>query len=250
MAKGVPGADSSAPVTSDLIKSATDIIGQAPKFWGRYFTSPSTTGSVEYHHAKEDQPLAEAGIRVLPIARQTAHVAGTKNRGVADAKRNVDDILATFPLDHLVKLGGQFLMFLDVEGLPQTGSPSLSLEFYTGWGQTLVDHSRSQTNNAVTILPGVYARRADTVTWNNLVKAVANGIPCAGAWVARFRIPKNCKLTDFDPAFVLPKVQLPFKVLLTQYAGNCGLIDCNQTNPDINAQNEFLNKLILPPSGS
>ena len=141
-------------------------------------------------------------------------------------------------------------MFLDVEGLsPQ--APSLSLDYYTGWAQTLVSFSQSQTNNAITILSCVYARQLDNVTWNILNTANANGVPRRGACVAH--CPGGCSARDFNPSFAIPQVQLPCDVLIWQYGGNCanGKIDVNQTNPNIaDIQTALMNKLILPPSGN
>jgi hypothetical protein len=89
MAKGKPGADSSVIVTTQiagtgLIDLAKALYGDTPVFWGRYFTSASTGGTVEYRHLKENQALCDNNIRVLPIARQTKRVAGTVADGSAD----------------------------------------------------------------------------------------------------------------------------------------------------------------------
>ena len=250
MARGLPGADSSSQVTPALIQAATNIFGSAPQFWGRYFKSPTGGSAAEYHHSTEDPVLAQANIRVLPVAQQTGHVNGSQALGAADAQLNVADILATFPQAHLISQGGQFLMFLDVEGV-SAKAPSLSLGYYTGWAQTLVSFSQSKTNNTVTILPCVYARQLDKVTWNTLNTANANGIPCHGAWVARY--PGGCSARDFNPIFAIPPVQLPCDVLIWQYGENCanGKIDLNQANPSLaNIQTELLDKLILPPGGN
>ena len=64
MAKGSPEADSSAsvntPVTGkNLVQLATEAYGSKPVFWGRYFTSISATGTVEYRHLKENRLLRE-----------------------------------------------------------------------------------------------------------------------------------------------------------------------------------------------
>src|ERR1700678_2729750 len=88
VAQGQPGADSSLAVTTPLIQSAANLYGAAPVFWGRYFTSVDTTGSVEYRHAAENQPLNTAGIRLLPIARQTANVDGSLQDGIEDGAAN------------------------------------------------------------------------------------------------------------------------------------------------------------------
>jgi len=233
-----------------LIQAAANIFGSAPQFWGRYFKSPTGGSAAEYHHATEDPVLAQANIRVVPVAQQTAHVNGSQATGAADAQLNVADILATFPQAHLTSLGGKFLMFLDVEGV-SAQAPSLSLDYYTGWAQTLVSFSQSQTNGAVTILPCVYGRQLDNVTWNTLNAANANGIPCHGAWVARF--PGGCSAHDFNSNLAIPHVQLPCPVLIWQYGENCanGKIDLNQTNPNVlDIQTEFLNRLILPPGAN
>lgn len=251
MSRGFPAADSCLPVTVDLIESATQLFGRAPLIWGRYFTGPTTSGSVEYHHASESQILAQHNIRLLPVARQTTQVGGSQEQGVSDAQRNVDDVLATFAQDYLASLGTEFLMFLDVEGSPSTGSPSLALDYYTGWAQTLIDYSRGRTANAITILPCVYARQSDKETWEVLVTASAQGVKCNGGWVARYYY-SSCNMSDWDESIVTPAVELPFDVLLWQYAENCceGTIDCNQINPNVDIETVLLNKLILPPSTS
>src|SRR5438876_1550658 len=86
MAQGKPGAHSSSLVTTqidgkNLIQLAEELFGETPVLWGRYFTSASTTGTVEYRHLKENQILRDKNIRVLPIARQTKHVNGTQAQG-------------------------------------------------------------------------------------------------------------------------------------------------------------------------
>jgi hypothetical protein len=91
MAKGRPGSDSSTLATSQingqgLIQLARDLFGEFPVFWGRYFTSTSAAGNVEYRHRKENQPLRENGIRVLTIARQTKNVNSSLDVGVATDK--------------------------------------------------------------------------------------------------------------------------------------------------------------------
>ncbi len=97
MAEGKPGADSSVIVTSQimgkgLIDLAKTLFGEIPVFWGGYFTSTSTGGTVEYRHLKENKALRDNNIRVLPVAQQTAHVNRTAASGSADAESNSDDI--------------------------------------------------------------------------------------------------------------------------------------------------------------
>jgi hypothetical protein len=247
MAQGLPVADSSSPVTDALIAAATQLYGATPAAWGRYFTGPTTQGTVEYHHATESAVLAQHGIRLLPVARQTRDVADSRQQGVADAEQNVADLLDTFTAAALAAQGGEILLFLDVEGNPSAGSPSLVLDYYLGWAATVSSVSRSQTGGAVTILPAVYARQGDDATWNVLVEAQAQGVPCHGAWVARY-YSGSCTLEDWDAPIVQPAVALSCEVLLWQYAENCcsGAIDCSQTNPTVDIQTLLLDRLVRP----
>jgi hypothetical protein len=238
------------PVTTvidgaNLLNLAEQLFGTAPVLWGRYFTSASTTGNVEYRHLKENQPLRDRGIRVLPIARQTLHVNGSQADGRADAEANADDLITTFGPDYLATQGGQFLLFLDVEGVP-----ALSADYYFGWATTLMVHSRNSTGGKVAILPCVYGVQSDDLTWNNLNAACARGAECHGVWIARWRV-RGCNAPlPFDPAIVSPRVQLPRKILLWQYSDDChgpGGFDCDQTNPAIDLNQDLLDKCILPP---
>jgi hypothetical protein len=250
MSKGMPGADSSAPVTHQiggrtLIQLASETFGTVPVLWGRYFSSVTAGGTVEYRHHRENQILRDNGIRVLPIARQTKRVDGSEANGIVDARRNVEDLIATFGGEYLAGQGGRFFMFLDVEG-----TPALSVEYYTGWAQTLAAHSRDVTGGAVVVLPCVYATRSDLVTWNVLVDADNLGVACHGAWVARWRHHGCLPLIDWDPSIVQPAVALPCEVLLWQYADDCNEgngFDCNETNPQLHLEDELLRQLILPP---
>jgi hypothetical protein len=250
MAKGIAGADSSALVTTQLqgkslVQLATDLFGQTPSFWGRYFTSALSSGTVEYRHLRENQILRQNGIRVLPLARETKNVNGTQAQGSADAEANAEDFLATFGPDHLASQGAEYFMFLDVEG-----SPSLSSAYFTGWAQTLSGHSLDITAGAVNILPCVYAPRADSPTWQAVADCGQRGVLCCGAWIARWVQDGCAALPEWQDSVVSPKVQLPCKVLVWQYSNECGGasgFDCDQANPNIDVDQEFLSKLVLPP---
>src|SRR5262249_27972216 len=150
--------------------------GRMPAIWGRYFG-----GWSEYRHLKENQILRTNNIRVVPIAQQTRRVSGSFADGSADAAGNAEDVIKTFGAPYLASLGGQVLMFLDVEG-----SPSLSAAYYQGWAQNLVAHSRIFSAGAVTLLPCVYATQGDDDTWNAVVSATGRGATCNGAWIARW----------------------------------------------------------------
>src|ERR1700746_2579400 len=98
MAKGSPGADSSVPVTSlidgqGMVDQATGFFGSVPVFWGRYFTSVSATGMVEYRPMRETPVRRANNIRVLPIARQTKRVTETAADGTADGQANAEDVI-------------------------------------------------------------------------------------------------------------------------------------------------------------
>lgn len=246
MAQGLPGADSSAPVTTELIEEATNLLGATPVFWGRYFTSVTTTGSVEYRHATENEPLNAAGIRLLPVARQTNHVNGSQDQGLTDGSANAQDFIITFGAEVLAAQGGQFYIFLDVEG-----SPSLSVDYYVGWAQGLAQEAQSLTGGSVQMLPCVYATRSDTTTWSAVEQAMAAGAACHGAWIARY-YTGQCEMGEWSDSIVTPASPSPFPVpiLAWQYAGNCldGQIDCSQTNPEIEVVSSLLSFLLLPPA--
>jgi hypothetical protein len=187
MAVGVPGADSSNLVTSqiggqNLIDLASNLFGRPPVVWGRYFTSVASTGVVEYRHLQENQALRSSGIRVLPIARQTKRVDGSVAVGSADAMANAEDLIVTFGADYLASQGGQVIMFLDVEG-----APSLSVAYYQGWAATLIVHSQNFPNNKGTMLPCIYGTHSDDTIWRavalwrlNVHRGRGRAIPFAG----------------------------------------------------------------------
>ena len=246
MAIGLPGVDSSVLVTSivdgqNLVDLARNLYGQAPAIWGRYFG-----GWAEYRHRKENQILRNNNIRVLPIAQQTSRVTGSFADGSADAASNAEDIINTFGADYLRSQGRNVLVFLDVEG-----PPFLSAGYYQGWAQNLVAHSRAFSGNAVTLLPCVYARAADSVTWDAVLSALANGATCNGAWVARWTTQAGgcLALPDFNPAghWHIPN---QIQVLVWQYSNDChggNGFDCDQINPDATIQQFVLNGAVVPP---
>jgi hypothetical protein len=251
MAKGFPGADSCTPVTEKMIEGATKLLGSAPVFWGRYFTSVSTAGTVEYRHSTESPALNAAGIRLLPVGRQTGHVGGSSEQGIADGTANAQDFISTFGAEVLAEQGGRFYLFLDVEG-----SPSLSQDYYAGWVQGLTAEAASasagsSSEGSVQILPCVYATQSDKETWLAVAAAVGAGVPCYGAWIARY-YTGECAMGDWRPEIVTPAapVPLPCPILAWQYAGNCmnGEIDCSQTNPEMNLNTQLLAFLVLPPA--
>ena len=250
MAKGQPCTDSISPVTTSLIQSATRLNGATPAFWARYFTSVNTGGGVEYRHAAENRALGAAGVRLLPIARQTASVAGNLQQGIDDGVANAKDFITTFDASFLSSQGQRFYMFLDVEG-----SPSLSSDYFTGWARGLAEESASWSSQlssgSVEILPCVYAPQDDAATWAALATALAAGVQCMGVWIARY-FSGICEMGEWSDVIVTPVSPDPFPwpILAWQFAGNClnGVIDCSQTNPNIDPQTQLLDFLVLPPA--
>jgi hypothetical protein len=250
-ARGAPGADSSEPVThciddgsgeKTLVELATRSFEKAPVFWGRYFTSRTTAGTVEYRHDVENAALRAAGIRVLPIARQTNRVAGLEQDGESDGRANVNELVATFGVSHLVSQGGDLLMFLDVEG-----NPSLSADYYAGWCKGLANAAPG-----VMIHPCVYATQFDSKTWSALNAAIAAGASCKGLWVAHWSTPAGFQpISDWSQDKTSPHPPVSAPVLLWQYANSAfgsGGFDCNQVNPALDLEQDLLRYLILPPA--
>ena len=254
MARGKPGADSAALVTTqfggkDLVALAKDLYGEYPVFWGRYFGGAAGPTWAEYRHRREDGVLSRAGIRVLPIAQQTSRVKGTETQGRADAKANAFDVIGSFGgAAYLKTLGSQFLVFLDVEGPPLS---VLSEGYYTGWANGLISSSQTLTDGVITLRPAIYATRGDAATWKAAAKCVTRGVPCDGAWVAAWlhSTPSCTPIPSWDSARTTPSVALPFPILAWQYDPEChggNGFDMNQLNPALDA-NGILNRLIMPP---
>ncbi|HUA99537.1 MAG TPA: hypothetical protein VMA34_14500 [Terracidiphilus sp.] len=245
MPQGRPAADSFSPVSAGLIETTTNLLGAPPAFWGRYFTSVAAGGGAEFRRAAENQMLNAAGIRVLPVARQTQNVSGSAAQGTADGAANARDFIVTFGLSLLAAQGGNFYIFLDVEG-----DPSLSTDYYTGWVQGLAAEAQALSSGSVTMLPCLYASQADATTWSALGAAISAGAPCHGAWIARYPAGDG-SMIEWSDTVVTPVLPSPFPVpiLAWQYAGNClnGQIDCSQTNPGIDAESQLLKYLVLPP---
>ena len=135
MPLGAAGADSSTEVVhtiygKTLLEHAAGLFGGPPRFWGRYFKIPEQQGGTQYNPKTEHAALASAGIRVVPIARQTGRIHGNKADGAQDANGNVLAIFAAFGVDYLQTQGGEFYVYLDDEGAP---NPTLSTDYWSGW---------------------------------------------------------------------------------------------------------------------
>jgi hypothetical protein len=249
---GLPGADSSAEVVRTiggrtLIQLATDLFGNVPAFWGRYFKRPGLQGGVHYHPGRENAALRRENIRVLPIAQQTERVNGSQRDGAEDARNNVGSIFAAFPVDYLGQIGREFFVYLDIEGAP--AHPSLSVEYWSGWSQTLKAYSL-ELSRTITLLPGIYCN-FDPHSWQSLDYAAHHGYPCYSAWVAHWvQDPPSClPLRPWHDRFVTPRPPPPCPIHAWQYAAEChggDGFDMDEANPNLPVD-DFLAKLILPP---
>jgi len=194
---GIAGIDSLEAATSELVIQAHTFLGTFPIFWGRYFKAPDSIG--EYNATRENAVLSAAGIKLLPIARQTANVAGSADAGSADAQANAEAVLQVFTAAQLALAGQKYFVFLDVEGTAT--NPSLSLTYFQGWAPALRSHSLEISKGNLELLPCVYARTTDAATWTALLEAAAQGIKCFGAWTAHvpnliaFAFPRPVRYT-------------------------------------------------------
>jgi hypothetical protein len=237
--------DSPRPVSED-IKEVISYFGKTPVAWGRYFT---TSYPVEYSHVLENDTLHKNNIKLLPIARHTNHVGGSRAQGIADAKQGVNDLFSTFSVDQWKSQGNEFLYFLDVEGNPTGVNGSISKEYYQGWSETLLVYSKERSENTVTILPCVYINYHDETTISILKES---DVACYGLWIARYHFTPQ-KLPAWDETFAVPKSvqESSIPVFLRQYASGSQMkvpFDLDQTNPNReDIQKNFLDKLLLPP---
>lgn len=242
------GADTLVPVTQNLVNLMRNRYGGAtPLFWGRYFKKPDF--AEDFQPESERAVFRENNIQLLPIARQTARVAGTATEGAEDAILNVDAYVQSLGNDHLASIGGEMIMFLDVEGTSDA-NPNLSLDYWIGWSSALVNYSHKRSGRRYTIVPGVYCRQNQPTTWQAIARADQLGHPCAGAWVFRMRSGAcTAPIGTWDPTFLMPKVALPCPVMIWQFAIDClfeGGVDFDMLNPDAAVNNALRNRLVVP----
>jgi hypothetical protein len=241
------GADTLIPVTDDLVAQVRDHFGTTPRFWGRYFKKPDF--AQDYQPAIENAVFVRNEMRLLPIARQTGRVAGTAVDGAEDAMLNLTAFTKSLGVEHLATIGGEMLMFLDVEGT-SAKNPNLSVDYWIGWSAALVAQSQRIGAGRFTIVPGVYCRQNQSATWDAIARAHDLGFPCTGAWV--FRMHNNActnPIPSWEPAFNTPAVALPCPVMLWQFAIECVTadgVDFNMLNPDPAIASALMNRLVFP----
>jgi hypothetical protein len=243
------GADTLVPVTQDIVDLVRNRYGTTPLFWGRYFKRPGF--AQDYQPSTENAVFDANHIRLLPIARQTTRVAGSAADGAQDAVLNVDAFTTSFGIDYLSKIGGELLMFLDVEATSAT-NPNLSLDYWIGWSTALVAHSTRVSGGRFAIVPAVYCRKDQNPTWNVIARADTLGYRCFGAWVFRMRTGACTRpIPQWDAPFNTPTVALPCPIMLWQFAIDClfeGGVDFDMVNPDPAVAAALLNRLIFPPA--
>ena len=250
---GAPGADSSAEVVhtihgKTLLEHAAGLFGGPPRFWGRYFKTPEQQGGTQYNPKTEHAALASAGIRVAPIARQTARINGSESDGIDDAKGNVLAVFAAFGVKYLADQGGEFYVYLDDEGAP---NPTLSVDYWSGWSDTLSAYSRQISSDTVELQPGLYCN-FDHDSWLALRTAVNQGARCQTAWIARWKTGGQIcmPVQPWNTAQLTPAPVPACPIHIWQYAQECqggDGFDMDEANPGLPLE-DLLGKLILPPS--
>jgi len=241
--------DTSVRTSRQLFQLAAGQATEPPVAWGRYFNGFHTTAA-EYQPS-EAGFFEALGLKLLPVAQQTPKVNKTFADGAANAALNVYKFISRVGLDVLAAQGDEFLMFLDVEGEQAGSNPSMSADYYLGWSKTLVASSREQSANKITIVPAIYARAKDDVTWNALIDAQKQGAEkCRGVWITRQHFEACTKARpQWETAFITPAPAIGCPVMVWQYAIDCpdgNGVDLDLITPDATAQQDLLARLVTP----
>jgi len=254
MAKGRAGADSTPRVTHtidghNIIDSASELFGEKPLFWGRYFKAIHHPSDYEYVGREESPILHERGIKLLPLAQQTNFVGGSEERGASDAQLNTRDLIASLNVETFAAQGAEFLFFLDVEP-----THPVSANYYRGWSRTVIAESLALSGDRFRVVPAIYLNGQEPRTWRSLISAMENGSECGGLWVASYGKPSRpgcTPLIEWDASVLTPHgIEAPCPILIWQYTEEChggNGFDCNETNPTIDLERDLMSKLVLPP---
>src|SRR2546423_5090318 len=191
----ITGVDTVPAVTQTLIDRATNHLGVKPRFWGRYFGIFKPKDS--YTNA-EATSMAANGIRLLPIARQTAFVDHSREVGEQQGKFNVDDLVKRVGIATLAKHQGEILFFLDTEP-----KPVLNAAYFEGWASAIVSEG---AKHGLQLAPAVYLHHNDEGIWSALIEAAKAGHGPRAAWVVAEH-DDACKnpVPNWDSKFILPK---------------------------------------------
>jgi len=204
------GADSFSQVTPALIAARRTSLVTLPVL-GSLFQKPTAPGRPSIVTTTKIRCWRTPISNFLSIWPSRPGTSTATRLGRRRRSGNAADFLATFPRI-FGGAGGQFFMFLDVEGLPQQGNPSLSLSYYTGWAQTACGFSqkpKQQRGYLATVYLRANRRQCHR---KRLVAANNNGIKCHGAWVARITHRRLARRGTLNRISALPNVQLPFAV--------------------------------------
>jgi hypothetical protein len=245
------GFDSLEPVKKAKINAATQI--GAPVFWGRYFHAPgqkNSSGHVDSGHysAAENKILRQNNCRLLPIARQTNLVGGTKAKGAAHAALNVAALFEAIPPSFLHAADPDVIMMLDIEP-----GGDVSAAYWTGWSAALMAKSQELSGGTVTVNPGIYLNsKSNGASVEAINTAIAGGATCAGMWVARYPLHKACSdVPDFQQQikFLTPATPTSVPILAWQCRSaadnGCDGFDLTVINDD--HADIFIDRLILTP---
>lgn len=216
----IVGDDSVEPISSKWIALMKTLTGKLPDWVGRYI-GPERAAT--YQLLKSEIAIAAAnGIRFVLVAEQTPRVGGTYAEGFSDGQGNVENAKALFGVDPAI-------IYLDVEGSPSTGSPSLSEDYWQGWVKGIGG-----------VLPGIYASENDGVTWKAVSNSEKLGVKCASAWIASYLTVKANKLPIL-PAWDATRARMntgdstpspSCPVDIWQYAGGFDGTDYEALDPD------------------
>lgn len=238
MTARIVGIDSWAQATRELLQHAAERMGQAPSFMGRYFHGDKSVAP-EFNNVTHETALVEAGVRALPILRQTNNVGLSYAQGKADGVLNAGDIIDAFGEQYLRDTCGHVRTFLDVEG---EGPSHLSKAYYLG----LCDGLNTYPD---LFWPCIYAPVWDIVTWRGLAAALDAGAQCYGTWLTAPY--KDGWAKDHEPIQWTPERLAAYPLatrvqpLVWQYAFY-GAFDANVVNPALADATDFLRSLPLP----
>ena len=251
------GIDVAATADQNHLQTATTLLGQAPAFWGRYFKGPGNLMPVQYQADREADFLANQGIPIVPVARQTPDVAvADQNFGYAAGLRNAAALIASFGAAYLSQLTNGIAVFLDVE----MNTP-LTHQYFIGWSSGLIDGGAKSLIDfrdevaagklpkgaSINFIPCIYGHHAADKTWQELQLAITGGAKCGAAWVvyedANPTFPIGPWNANYTNRYMPAQVPVVLCQRILDYNNNGGF-DFDLVNPAHQAW--LLQRLVLP----
>ena len=236
------GVDQARIASASCLQVATQKLGQAPAFWGRYFKDPGNTDSIQYQAGLESEFLNSKNIKVLPVGRQTDNVSQPDTAlGRQDGGNNAAAIIASFGAATLAAMPG-VAVFLDAEI-----DNALNHLYYQGWSEGLI---AGGSDDGIKFVPCLYAHHNDGNTFSELGEAMAAGAVCGAAWIV-FMDTGNFPIGPWQAKFVGKNMPAGLPVAITQrvldFQDPQGrAYDFDLVNPA--HQDWLLPRLILPPA--